>query len=260
MLSFRIQKAFSDDTYEQKVVHIDIISNSVYNNSEKDRKNGDIMSCNTEREYIYIVLSSTPYRTGKVIRAFKKVKYNHASLSLSPDLEPMYSFSRRHKHSTFNAGFVEESLMRYKHNNNDSDIMVAALPISCEQYEKAQKMLESLKSNADEYIYNYFSAAATAVYGGYVEVDRAYTCIEFVCYFLSEIGVYRSKNPIPSLNAFERVLRKYIIYEGKAGRFRRSDSWGGDKFNLYQPKAEYISDCVGIMRSLTSRYRQKKKK
>ena len=215
---------------------------------------------NKERKYIYVVLSSTPYRTGKVIRAYKRVKYNHASLSLEPTLCPMYSFSRKHEHSTFNAGFVEESLLRYQCKKDDAEIMVAKLPISDEQYNKAKELIEKIKNEKEEYIYNYFSAAATAVYGGYVEIDRSYTCIEFVCYVLKEIGVYRSKNPSPDFDSLERVFKKYTIYEGQSGKYHKADSWGGDEFVLYQPKLEYIVACGDIMRSLTVRNKNKKEK
>ena len=88
------------------------------------------MTNNKERKNIYVVLASTPYRTGRVIRAFKRVKYNHAALSLEPTLHPMYSFSRKYEHSTFYAGFVEESLMRYQCKEGDAEILVARLPIS----------------------------------------------------------------------------------------------------------------------------------
>ena len=187
------------------------------------------MTNNKERKNIYVVLASTPYRTGRVIRAFKRVKYNHAALSLEPTLYPMYSFSRKYEHSTFYAGFVEESLMRYQCKEGDAEILVARLPISEEQYEKAKSLLEKINNEKEEYIYNFFSAAATAVYGGYVEVDRSYTCIEFVCYFLKEIGVYRSKNPNPTFDDIERVLKKYTIYEGKSEKYHKAESWGGDE-------------------------------
>lgn len=217
------------------------------------------MTNNKERKYIYVVLARTPYRTGRVIRAFKRVKYNHASLSLEPTLCPMYAFSRKYERSTFYAGFVEESVLRYQCKEGDAKIMVARLPISEEQYTKAQNLLKKLKSEKDEYIYNYFSMAANAVYGGYVEIDRSYTCIEFVCYFLKEIGVYRSKNPSPTFNGFERVLRKYAIYEGKSGEYHKAESWGNDKFALYQPRYEYARSFANLMRNLTKRYKNDKK-
>ena len=219
------------------------------------------MSCNTEREYkyIYVVLASTPYKTGKVIRAVKNVKYNHASISLEPTLEPMYAFSRRYERSTFNAGFVEESLLRYQSKKDDAEIMVARLPVTEEQYNKAKTLLEEINNEKEEYIYNFFSAAATAVYGGYVEVDRSYTCIEFVCYILREIGVYKSKNPSPTLDALERVLKKYTVYEGKSENYHKAENWGGDEFPQYQTRYEYAKSHVNLMRTLTNRYRNNKK-
>ena len=57
---------------------------------------------------IYIVLSQTGTMFSKALKFFTRAEYNHASISLTPTLETMYSFGRINPNNPFVGGFVEE--------------------------------------------------------------------------------------------------------------------------------------------------------
>ena len=74
---------------------------------------------------VYVIVSATELKTGKIIRFFTRYKYNHVSITLYEDLRYMYSFSRYYKKPSLYAGFVKELMLRYK----DSKIKVYKIPI-----------------------------------------------------------------------------------------------------------------------------------
>jgi hypothetical protein len=58
---------------------------------------------------IYIVISQTGTALSRILKFVTGAKYNHASISLVPDLSTMYSFGRLHPRNPFLGGFVVES-------------------------------------------------------------------------------------------------------------------------------------------------------
>ena len=59
---------------------------------------------------IYIVLSQTGTMLSKALKFFTQAEFNHASISLSPKLDKMYSFGRLNPYNPFIGGFVEEGI------------------------------------------------------------------------------------------------------------------------------------------------------
>ena len=64
---------------------------------------------NTRNKQLYIVISQTGTLLSRILKALTGAEYNHASISLSEDLEEMYSFGRRYPYNPFWGGFVMES-------------------------------------------------------------------------------------------------------------------------------------------------------
>lgn len=84
---------------------------------------------------IYVVLSATPTKIGKMIRYFTKSTFNHASLSLTRDLSEMYSFARYRAHNPFVGGFIQEFPQRLTLGKQEEvHIKVFEIPISHKQY------------------------------------------------------------------------------------------------------------------------------
>ncbi len=57
---------------------------------------------------IYVILSATPTKMGKMIRTLTRYELNHASISLTEDLTEMYSFARYRAVNPLVGGFVKE--------------------------------------------------------------------------------------------------------------------------------------------------------
>ena len=62
-----------------------------------------------QNKQLYIVISQTGTLLSRILKQITDAEYNHASISLSRDLERMYSFGRRHPYNPFWGGFVIES-------------------------------------------------------------------------------------------------------------------------------------------------------
>ena len=62
-----------------------------------------------QNRQLYIVISQTGTLLSRILKQITGAEYNHASISLSRDLERMYSFGRRHPYNPFWGGFVIES-------------------------------------------------------------------------------------------------------------------------------------------------------
>ena len=61
-----------------------------------------------QNKQLYIVISQTGTLLSRILKQITGAEYNHASISLSRDLERMYSFGRRHPYNPFWGGFVIE--------------------------------------------------------------------------------------------------------------------------------------------------------
>ena len=92
---------------------------------------------------IYVVLSQTGTVFSKVLKFFTHAEYNHASISLEPTLEHMYSFGRLNPYNPFIGGFVEEGKNRgtfkrfYK-----TKAMVLEFNVSDEKYNAIRYFIE----------------------------------------------------------------------------------------------------------------------
>ena len=54
-----------------------------------------------QNKQLYIVISQTGTLLSRILKQITGAEYNHASISLSRDLERMYSFGRRHPYNPF---------------------------------------------------------------------------------------------------------------------------------------------------------------
>ena len=89
---------------------------------------------NGEPNYVYIVLSATPYRMGRWIRRATGEAYNHVSIATEESLTTLYSFARRYYRTPFHGGFVTETPDRYHHKGLSSHIRLYRLPVEAVLY------------------------------------------------------------------------------------------------------------------------------
>lgn len=192
---------------------------------------------------VYVILSATELKMGKIIRFFTRYKYNHVSITLDDELRYMYSFARYYKKPSLYAGFVKESMLRYK----DSKIKIYKIPIDKYTYRKMKRYFKLLEQTKNKYLYNLFSALFFVIHKK-VKIDKSFTCIEFTLYTLSR---YVPKLNIKgykfySIKDLDNLLNKYLMYEGS---FIMSDrlSWNNDS---YLDNKHTLSGYVGVIRNI----------
>lgn len=175
---------------------------------------------------IYVIFSSTDLKIGKMIRIFTRNEYNHCSICLREDLSKFYSFSRLYHRNPLISGFVVESPCRYTLSTR-TKVKVIAVPVEDAKFREVQRMIREMNEHGDEYVYNFFSAAAY-IFGKKFSRDNAFTCAEFTNRVLNTAGVDMPK--MANIEQMEAALADFPTWEGRAvdGFFDRS--WGDDKY------------------------------
>lgn len=189
-----------------------------------------------EKKYnLYVLLTKTQLKTGKIIRKITKFEYNHCSISFDKNFKTLYSFSRKHKNSTFYAGLVKESSLRYTEDNKQTKVQIFQIPLTTKEYKKLKNYLKDLEKHEEEYIYNYLSLI-TYPFRKKVNVQKAYTCCEFTVHILKDfckmIDLGKNKKGYCSIQELSEYLLDYLIYEGIYDV--ENDSWEPDKYLIKQ--------------------------
>lgn len=134
----------------------------------------------TSDKQLYIVITQTGTLLSRILRYITGAEYNHASISLSKDLEKMYSFGRRYPYNPFWGGFVMESprtgtFKRF----SDTRAIVLSVTVSEEQHAELRNMLEDMWKRRKKYRYN-FAGLCLAYFHITWKRENYYYCSEFV--------------------------------------------------------------------------------
>lgn len=190
--------------------------------------------------YIYIVLSSTPYKVGKFIRIVTRKKYNHVSISFDANLHKLYSFSKYHENAPLYAGFTVESINRFEYNHKYSDIIIYKIPVTKKEYEEGNMLLNYMFEHKNRYVYNLFSAATT-IFKKRILINNSYTCIEFAYEFLNRFDLLERSYRFFGFDNLDKELHRYIIYQGDVKNYiTENDGWGEDNFRIKMKRKSYI--------------------
>ncbi|HEX2927524.1 MAG TPA: hypothetical protein VHP38_14910 [Ruminiclostridium sp.] len=185
---------------------------------------------------IYVILSATPTMMGKLIRTFTKSSYNHSSISLTEDLNEMYSFARYRASNPLVGGFVKEFPERFTLGKSQHvHIKVLKIPVTDEQYEVIKLFIYGMKEDKEENIYN--SLAAIGLLLGFkLQTYKAFTCSDFVASSLVEGKVLLasciSKNVIP--DEIHAMLEKYTSYSGCLSKYSPISGVSFDNNGFYK--------------------------
>ena len=167
-------------------------------------------------KYVYVVVSRTPTSTGKIVRKFLKEKYNHASISLDPDLIQMYSFCRFAISNPLVGGIVRESVFTLTiGHEEDVPIKVYRIPVTIAKYELIKKNIYDIYNDIEGYYYNFLQAIGLISNKKY-SIYKTYICTEFVMETLRHGGVN-----LTTLESYQitptdicDIMKKYIFYSG----------------------------------------------
>ena len=166
---------------------------------------------------VYIVISQTGTMLSMILKALTKAEYNHASISLDPKLDTMYSFGRLNPYNPFVGGFVTES-PRYGtfKRFSKTTAIVLSMNVSEEQYAMLEQKLESMCANKKKYHYNYLGLFLAGIHIPYKQ-KRCYYCSEFVKEMLVRSNIRGAKDidPIVKPIHFLHLPDTAQIYHGK---------------------------------------------
>lgn len=186
-----------------------------------------------ENKSIYVVVSRTQTKVGKLLRMFGGLKYNHASISLDKDLKQLYAFARPYYHAPFMGKLVKETATSYVLNNNKIvPIVVYKIPVTHNQYRTIRQIITNMVDDP-ECVYNYLSIISRTINMGldivndlelikqdlefnkWLEIDNAYTCIDFVMVILEKLGFTLTKPTYKyTPDDLTTMLCDYKVYEG----------------------------------------------
>lgn len=165
---------------------------------------------------IYVILSATPTKMGKIIRALTRYELNHTSISLTENLTEMYSFARYRAANPLVGGFVKEFPQRLSlGKNRDVYIKVYKIPVSNMKYNNIKSFINDMKNDKEENIYNSLDALGY-LFGWHFNAYKSHTCSSFVVNSLCEgdiiVNLNASRNIL--IREIEKLLNKHIYYSG----------------------------------------------
>ena len=148
-----------------------------------------------QNKQLYIVISQTGTLLSRILKQITGAEYNHASISLSRDLERMYSFGRRHPYNPFWGGFVIESprtgtFKRF----SETKVLVLSVSVTEEQHAELKEMLDVMWKRRRKYSYNYIGLCL-AYFHIVWKQEGCYYCSEFV-------GELLAKSRVDGMNSY----------------------------------------------------------
>lgn len=165
---------------------------------------------------IYVVLSQTGTMFSRALKFFTHAEYNHASISLNPTLDTMYSFGRLNPYNPFIGGFVEEGkdIGTFKRFYK-TKAMVIEFKVSVEKYNAIKFFIEYFKNNKQDFHYNYLGVLF-ACFKKYHTSSKRFYCSEFVKTCLETFNIENAEE-LPQIIKpidFLKLNNKHIVYKG----------------------------------------------
>lgn len=172
---------------------------------------------------LYVVVSRTHTRIGKMIRRVTKSPFSHSSLNLTADLTQMYSFARYRLQSPLKGGFVQETPDRLTlQGEEETYVHIYRIPVSLAQYRAVADRIWRMQADEEEYVYNAF-APLLAPFGREVSAYKAEICSQFVAQCLRTAGVLPKGLCVKSVvlpRDFAEAFAEYLYYQGPLEQYR----------------------------------------
>ncbi len=172
------------------------------------------------KRQLYIVISQTGTVLSRILKFFTGAEYNHASISVSADLQQMYSFGRRHPYNPFWGGFVKESpdTGTFKRFYKTKAVIIA-VDIDEQRYNELCYFLKEMHLRRKKYHYNYLGVCLGAVHIAYKRKNYYY-CSEFVRDMLikGEVDGAKELKPIVQPIHFFALPHKKL-YQGRLNEY-----------------------------------------
>lgn len=200
--------------------------------------------------YVYVVLTDTGTLFTRLIKAYTRAPYNHASLALDNQLDEMFSFGRLKPNNPLRAGLVKEDVYSgvYRH-YPATRCMVMRMKVSPEQKDSLREILYRYYANREQYTYNLLGLLCVMMRIQY-SPPNAYFCSEFVAGVLREAGIGLWDLPCSQITPHHFSLHSELelVYEGMLYDYPYLDPVRREA-NILMPQA-FATDTKGLFPEL----------
>lgn len=193
------------------------------------------MTSSQSPSYIYILLTNTGTVFTRLIKCFTGAPYNHASISLDPQLAELYSFGRKEARNPLNAGFVREDVYYGTYRcfpNTTCELL--RLEVTARQKEAVKAVIDYFNRNKERYSYNLVGLLGVLLKRD-LQIENACFCSQFVAQVLSKggAGLWNDRpSALVTPQDFRQHGRLETVYEGRLHDYPELD-----KHKLYLAQA-----------------------
>ena len=179
---------------------------------------------NCAEKELYIVLSQTGSVFSRLIRRYTRKPYSHSSISLTRDLNLMYSFGRIYPYFPLYGGFVKEgadfgTFKRFP----KTEVQVLSLTVSEEEYNNVSCIIEEMLNSDEHYRYNMLGVCYAA-FGKSLNRKNCFYCSEFISMLLKKgnVAVAENLGSVVQPANFAELPGAKTVYRGKLRKFTHS--------------------------------------
>jgi len=135
-------------------------------------------------EYIYVILERSHTLLGKLSRLVDPYEYTHITISLSPELDKFYSFSRLYHYAPFLSGFMRETLDCYAYGKHEKvKLKVFKVPVTVHEKNNIKAFIKKVHDDRKNYVFNLYSALTMGIFKGF-RIYKTYNCMSFTARIL----------------------------------------------------------------------------
>ena len=177
-----------------------------------------------ENKYIYLVFTKTGTWFSKVLDFIEPSDYIHSSLSLTEDLNTLYSFGRKNPNNPFSGGFAIESLESGVFSKNKNiPLSIYKVEVTTPQYNLISNMIDNFLLNRGDYKYNMLGLIGFFI-NKPIKRENHYFCSQFVSEVLLNSNVITLNTP-SCLTRPSDLIDAYpnnLMYKGYTGEFAKT--------------------------------------
>ena len=167
------------------------------------------------KKRVYIILTQTGTVMSRLLKLMYRAEYNHVSVCLNENIEPMLSFGRLNPYNAFKGGFVRESVNYGTFKRfHKTRAKILEVTVTKEAYDNMASYIRQVESGKENYKYNY-KGLVYAFFGIHKTYENRYYCSEFVREVLLK-GEKKLCDKLPSIiHPTDFLLLEHtVVYEG----------------------------------------------
>lgn len=170
---------------------------------------------------IFLLLTDTDTMLTRVIKAYTKMPYNHASIGFSSELAEVYSFGRKTVYNPFIGGFVKEDIHSILF--QQADCVLYSITVTDYQIEKMHSYIQRMEAQKETYSYNFIGLFGVMIKKT-VKRKKAFFCSQFVATVLKEGMIMNSEQDLSLIKPSDlpHLADFQLVFEGSLKNYQRS--------------------------------------